>query len=254
MSFTGFSTDELIGLPPEFFTEVLPFITLPSELKVTLHVFYRLSRQRRQTVQTVQTNQPRQPRSPRMIQWDDLYHDRVLRQSLRAISKVRSPEELLEEGVNAAVRRATLLHLAQPGDGRVINWYLVNTAANRTWVEHIGPGWEGQATAGVAPEQRPSVLALYEQNIGLITPLLLDELREAEERYPHQWLEEAIREAVRSNVRSWRYVRKVLERWESDGQRDAADRVERHRPIDVEKYTSGAFGRPFRLGSDTGDS
>ncbi|NJN67195.1 MAG: DnaD domain protein [Chloroflexaceae bacterium] len=241
MAFTGFSTDELIGLPPEFFTEVSPFITLPSELKVTLHIFYRLSRQRRQA------------RHPRRISWDELGQDRVLRQGLRAISKVRSPEELLEEGINAAVRRGSLLHVAQPGDGRIINWYLVNTAANRAWLEQVGRGWDGQPAEGIAPEQRPSVLALYEQNIGLITPLLLDELREAEERYPPRWVEEAIREAVRSNVRSWRYVRKVLERWESNGRGDATDRVERHCPIDVEKYTSGAFGRPFRLGSDTGD-
>ena len=41
MAFTGFTTDKLVGLPPELFSEVLPQITLPSELKITLHVFYR---------------------------------------------------------------------------------------------------------------------------------------------------------------------------------------------------------------------
>ena len=46
MPFTGFTTETLVGLPPELFSEVLPLITLPSELKVTLHVFYRMSRQR----------------------------------------------------------------------------------------------------------------------------------------------------------------------------------------------------------------
>ncbi|PMP82857.1 MAG: primosomal replication protein N, partial [Chloroflexus aggregans] len=46
MTFHGFTTERLIGIPPEFFTDVLPAITKPSELKVTLHLFYRLSRQR----------------------------------------------------------------------------------------------------------------------------------------------------------------------------------------------------------------
>lgn len=118
MVFTGFTTDRLVGLPPELFSEVLPTITLPSELKVTLHIFYRLSRQRG---------------SPRRVSWDELVNDQVLQRSLRAISKLRPADELLDEGLEAAVRRNTLLHTALPGDGRLKNWYVVNTPANRDW-------------------------------------------------------------------------------------------------------------------------
>ena len=102
-----------------------------------------------------------------------------------------------------------------------------------------------------AQVERPSLVGLYEQNIGLVTPMLVDELREAEERYPKEWIEEAMREAVRANARSWRYVSKVLERWAVNGRQDAPHRAER--PIDVEKYTSGAFGDLFRRGSDESD-
>ena len=73
-------------------------------------------------------------------------------------------------------------------------------------------------------------------------------LREAEERYPLHWIEDAIREAVRANARSWRYIRKVLERWAANGRQDAKDRAER--PIDVEKYFDGTYGDLFRRGSD----
>jgi DnaD/phage-associated family protein len=235
MAFTGFSTDGLIGLPPEFFTQVLPSITLASELKVTLHIFYRLNKQRG---------------SPRRIGWDELAEDRVLRQGLRALSSVRSTHELLDEGLEAAVRRATLLHLVQPGDGRLLNWYLVNTPANARWVEQMSHATTALLPNPPAPEQRTSVLTLYEQNIGLITPMIVDELREAEERYPIEWIEEAMREAVRTNARSWRYIRKVLERWATYGRQDATDQSERHRPIDVEKYTDGRFGGLFRSGGD----
>lgn len=236
MVFTGFSTDKLVGLPAELFSEVLPAITLPSELKVTLHAFYRLSKQRA---------------TPRRLSWDDLASDRVLRRSLRSVSKLRPPEELLAEGLDAAVRRTTLLHLPLPGDGRMINWYLVNTPANRTWAEQMNMARAALEPNPPAAEQRLSLLDLYEQNIGLITPMLVDELREAEERYPAEWIEAAMREAVRANARSWRYIRKVLERWASHGRQDAPNRHER--PIDVEKYANGQYGGLFRRGGDESD-
>jgi DNA replication protein len=236
MVFAGFSTDALVGLPPELFSEVIPAITLPSELKVTLQIFYRMSRQRI---------------TPRRLSWDDLAADKTLRRSLRAVSKLRPVEDMLAEGLEAAVRRATVLHLALPGDGRVISWYLVNTAANRDWAEQLAAAQGALTPADEPPAERPSLIGLYEQNIGLVTPMLVDELREAEERYPRAWIEEAMREAVRANARSWRYIRKVLERWATNGRQDAAHRAER--PLDVEKYTNGAFGDLFRRGSDESD-
>ena len=237
MAFTGFTTDKLVGLPPELFTEVLPQIALPSELKVTLHVFYRMSRQR--------------GGAPRRVSWDELAADKTLRRSLRGVSKLRAPDDLLAEGLEAAVQRTTLLHVVVPDDGRAINWYVVNTAANRLWAERVG-----QAGAALAPNEsggddRPALITLYEQNIGLVTPLLIDELREAEDRYPMHWIEDAIREAVRANARSWRYISKVLERWAAHGRQDAPNRAER--PIDVDKYTNGSYGDLFRRGSDTSD-
>jgi DnaD/phage-associated family protein len=237
MPFTGFSTDKLIGLPPELFSDVLPQITLASELKVTLHIFYRLSRQRGP--------------APRRLNWDELIGDRILRRSLRSVSKLRPHEELLAEGLEAAVQRTTLLHVILPDDGRAINWYLVNTAANRGWAELAGLAGAALSPNEPPTDERPAVLTLYEQNIGLITPMLLEELREAEERYPPHWIVDAIREAVRANARSWRYIKKVLERWAAHGRQDATDRAER--PIDVEKYTNGTYGDLFRRGSDTSD-
>ncbi|HNP86517.1 MAG: DnaD domain protein [Chloroflexi bacterium SZAS-1] len=237
MPFTGFTTDKLVGLPPELFTDVLPQIALPSELKVTLHVFYRMSRQRGS--------------SPRRVNWDELAADKTLRRGLRAISKLRATDELLAEGLEAAVQRGTLLHVVLPDDGRAVNWYVVNTATNRLWAEQIGLAGAALAPNAGAPDERAPLITLYEQNIGLVTPLLLDELREAEDRYPMHWIEDAIREAVRANARSWRYISKVLERWAAHGRQDAANRPER--PIDVDKYTNGAYGDLFRRGSDTSD-
>src|SRR4029078_7217277 len=110
--------------------------------------------------------------------------------------------------------------------------------ANRLWAERIGLAGAALAPNGTLPEDRPALITLYEQNMVLITPLLLDELREAEERYPFHWIEDAIREAVRANARSWRYISKVLERWAANGRQDAKGRAQP--PIDGQKYFDGA--------------
>lgn len=235
MPFTAFTTEKLVGLPPELFTEVLPAITLPSELKVTLHLFYRLSR----------TRGP----APKRVNWDELLADRALKRSLRAVSKLRSPEELLAEGLDAAVHRTTLLHVVLPEEGRSINWYLVNTTTNRMWAEQADTASRALTTNGAFEDEADTLITLYERNIGLVTPMLLDELREAEDRYPRHWIEDAMREAVHSNARSWRYIRKILERWAANGRQHATDRPER--PIDIEKYTNGQYGDLFRRGSDS---
>ena len=45
-------------------------------------------------------------------------------------------------------------------------------------------------------------------------------LKEAEELYPSAWIEDAFLEAVSHNKRSWRYIARILERWERDGRSD----------------------------------
>lgn len=207
MAFTAFSAERLIGIPPEWFTDVMPQITLATELKVTLHIFYRLARQRE---------------TPKRLSWDELAEDALLQQGLRAVSAQRTVEEMLDEGLLAAVRRGTLLHLVLPGNGRMMNWYMVHTPANRAWAEHLHATRPVLAPVASGLAQRPSIYMLYEQNVGLITPLLADELRDAESRYPYEWIEAAIRESVQANIRSWRYIRRILERWAAYGRQSAS--------------------------------
>ncbi len=202
MTFTGFSTDDPIKLPRELFTEVLPAISQPAELKVTLQFFYLLRGSRRR---------------PRMVEWADFRADADLARSLRAIAPLRPTEDVLIEGIEAAVRRGTLLHAAVPEGPRVGNWYLANTDRNRLWIARMVDGDIAWLPVPTPAQQRPTIFRLYEQNIGVLTPMLTEELKEAQERYPAVWLEDAIREAVRSNKRSWRYIRAVLNRWATHG-------------------------------------
>ena len=50
--------------------------------------------------------------------------------------------------------------------------------------------------------ERPNIFTLYEQNIGLLTPLIADQLRDMEKSYPPDWIDEAFTIAVGRNKRA----------------------------------------------------
>jgi DNA replication protein len=226
MTFTGFTTDDPIRLPQEFFTEILPGISQPAELKVTLHVFYLLKTSRRR---------------PRMVEWATLTADATLARSLRVVAPLRPVEDVLVDGMEAAVRRGTLLHVLIPEGPRVGNWYLANTERNQSWAARVSAGDVAWLPTPILPAERPSLFSLYEHNIGILTPMLVAELREAQEMYPAVWFPDAIREAVRSNKRSWRYIRAILDRWARDGRNGETQPSD-----DPQRYISGSLSDVVR--------
>lgn len=64
---------------------------------------------------------------------------------------------------------------------------------------------------------RPNIFTVYEQNIGLITGLIKDELVDAERDFPAEWITAAFKVAVDNNARRWSYVRSVLDGWQRNG-------------------------------------
>jgi len=82
---------------------------------------------------------------------------------------------------------------------------------------------------------------LYEQNIGALTPLIADELRDAEQTYPAKWIEEAIKIAVENNTRRWRYVSAILERWRLEGKQAKDGFAER----DTQKNLRGQVPKEY---------
>jgi DNA replication protein len=90
-----------------------------------------------------------------------------------------------------------------------------------------------------------NIFMLYEQNIGIITPMIAEELQEAEKIYPPQWIEEAFKEAVTLNKRSWRYIARILERWASEG-KDSGEYKRDIKKDDPDKYIKGKYGHMVR--------
>ena len=93
--------------------------------------------------------------------------------------------------------------------------------------------------------ERPNVFGVYEQNIGPLTPLIADALKDAEQSYPAEWINEAIELAVRNNKRSWSYCEAILKRWKEEGrgakQNRRDDQAARQRDVEekIRKFIRG---------------
>ncbi len=228
-SFSGFPAGKVhfTPLPNLFFSKLLPAIDDLAELKVTLHIFWLLHQKKGY---------------PRYVSRRELEADGVLLGGLKGTGQ--EPEERLEQALERAVARGTLLHVtAQQGDERN-DWYFMNTDVGRRTVDKICHG-ELKLDAVVTPSEvrleveRPNIFVLYEQNIGLLTPLIAEELRDAEKTYPADWIEEAFRIAVEHNARRWRYVHSVLERWATEGK--DREKARRGSKEDRRRYIEGKY-------------
>ena len=66
-------------------------------------------------------------------------------------------------------------------------------------------------------ESTTNTFAIYESNIGPLTPMIADSLQDAEKIYPADWIKDAIALAVENNKRNWRYCETILKRWQESG-------------------------------------
>lgn len=219
--FSGFPSGKvrLTPIPAQFFAELLPEIDHLGEMKVTLYAFWFFD----------------QLETPvRYMTYFDFAGDDRLVKSLG--------EGELDTALELATRRGTLLNVSlRIGDQDEV-FYFLNTPRGRAAVQAIKNGqWrphlEDHPTVSLEVE-RPNIFRLYEENIGPLTPMIADMLREAEQTYRQEWIEEAIRIAVQNNVRRWRYVEAILRSWQEEG-RDGANRRDTEK--DRRKYVEGEF-------------
>ena len=60
----------------------------------------------------------------------------------------------------------------------------------------------------------------YESEIGPLTAMIADELQDAADTYPKQWVLDAIHESAIQNKRGWKYCLAILKRWKAQGNQD----------------------------------
>ncbi len=229
--FTGFPAKmQFTPLPNLFFSTLLPQISDITELKTTLHIFEALYRKRGY---------------PRFITYSELLVNKSLMSSLRGAEK--PPDEILRKALEMATKRGTILHLVLDRDGMPEDIYFLNTDSNRQIVAKIQngelhlSGLKAKGQTYIDTEEQPDIFTLYEQNIGMLTPMIAEELREAERLYPVTWIRDAVKEAVSRNKRNWRYIATILERWSAEGRGNGTYRRD-FKKTDPDKYIKGEYG------------
>jgi len=191
-----------ISLPDSFFTQVVPKIRDLAEFKIVLCASYLILQK---------------PDHPNFVTYSEL----------KAESSRLSPEladEMLRQALNSAVEHGVLLHSTLNINGVLEDVYSLTA-----------PMYRGRQPPTV------NVFTLYEQNIGIITPMIAEELKEAEKLYPAPWIEEAFKEAVTLNKRSWKYIARILERWASEG-KDSGEYKRDLKKGGPDKYIKGRYG------------
>jgi DnaD/phage-associated family protein len=215
-NFKGFTDSETFTqLPDSFFRPLLTEITDVDELKVTLYALWRIEHM------------------------DSPF--RALCETDFEAKEIGLAADGVASGLEKAVKRGSLLKSRHETDV----FYFLNSPRGRAAAEAFAKGqWRESARISAMPPERPNVFKLYEENIGPLTPLIADALKDAEETYTAGWVADAIEMAVKNNKRNWKYCEAILKRWKEEGRAEKQnrrdDQASRQRDVEdkIKKFVS----------------
>lgn len=217
MRFDGFSSGAPVTpLPQALLRDLTPKMSDPAELIVTLYAVEAISRVRRY---------------PRRVAVRDLRESRSLTEALANLCATRDVDEAFADGLNTAVKRGSLLQARAVEDGVWADWIALNDADGQRALESASMPPTSSASYGREPVYG-STPEIWQSAFGTaMPPILAEEVKAAESRYGSDRLHDAFAEAAANDVRSWRYVQAILERWETTGRdeggRDGGDATDR---------------------------
>jgi DNA replication protein len=195
-TFKGFSDSEtFIQFPDTFFHQLLKQIEDAAELKVTLYLLWRVQHM------------------------DGAFH--ALTEPDFEGKELGLAADEIQSGLKKAVQRGSMLQIKKDA----VVYFLLNSPRGRATVEAIqNRGWNPKGRGSVSPVERPNIFKLYEENIGPLTPLIADRLKDAEDTYSAEWVVEAVEEAVLHNARNWKYCEAILKHWKEEGRAEKQGR------------------------------
>ncbi len=243
MAFSGFGRGmKFTSVPNAMFGPLLEQIQDAAELKVTLRSIW-LFHQKRGGAQAAVLN--------------EFLNDPTLLRGLKGVGK--APREEIRRGLELAVGRGTLLMHQPDENDESTQVFILNTEAGRMILarlrqgEDLGPTDDSGFVRELEEEPvgaKPNIFGLYEDNIGLLTPMAAEQLREAESAYPEDWINDAFQIAVAENKRNWRYIAGILRRWAAEGKDHG--KPGRHSPKDSRQKYLEAYQRRWGLPTDQG--
>jgi DNA replication protein len=219
--FNGFeeSRKRFTGVPEQFFSEILPNIQNLDELKVVLYLLWSANTEGDYGLRFTA---------------DDLLQDKKF---MQGIGSGGNTDDALTNALEMASQEKILIKIEKDQ-----KYYFLNTPRGRTAATEFSTQQMDNLAVPVKTTLdsiKPNIFRLYEENIGPLTPLIADMLKDTRDAYPEEWIQEAIQIAVKNNVRRWKYVESILERWQEEG-RDGTDR--RNTQEDYERYLKGEYG------------
>ena len=200
MVFQGFPYGvRYLPVPSPIFGPILELIDDMDEFRVLLRVLWMLHQKKG---------------GGRFVTQAELLGDRGLATTLGNADEIlKSAEAVVVKGILFKVSRERLSDI-----------YLLNSESERHLAGEVCEPdslvVDAEPDPWEAANKNPGIYSLYEQNIGILTPIIGDQLREAEEIYPKEWVSDAIHEAAAQNKRSWSYISRILERWKIEGKDD----------------------------------
>jgi DnaD/phage-associated family protein len=197
-TFEGFTSSETFTSVPDSFFRLLGDISDVNELKLTLYILWRIDHME----------------GPfRQICRSEIVEDENFMSGMK--------EAGLDTGLRKAVKRGTLIRVDNPDGG----FYFLNSPRGRVSAEAMQKGdWRSSAHASQPPRDIPNIYKLYEENIGPLTPMMADALKDAEKNYAPEWIADAIEQSVKLNKRNWKYIEAILRRWKEEGRAEKQNR------------------------------
>ncbi len=193
--FSGFTPNETFTQIPDTFFHLLKDIEDVAELKVALYAIWRVERM------------------------EASLH--ALHENDFDVTSLGLDLKEIQRGLAKALERGTLLRAEN--NAKVL--YFINSPRGRAAAEAFGKGGlQISFETASGPREKPNIFKLYEENIGPLTPLIADTLKDAETLYYPEWISDAIGLAVKNNKRNWKYIEAILKRWKDEGRAEKQDR------------------------------
>jgi DNA replication protein len=214
---------EQIKIPESFISEHLSKINDPDLFKLLLYIFWRFDKVKAQV---------------KYITLESIIKDLAFSEFFGTTSneiKIRILELLTK-----AIEQGILIICPNPEQAK-IDLYFYNSIRNQEIIELIKSGdlrVENLQNISLT-SIKPNVFKLYEENIGPLTPMIAETLEDASNNFPINWINEAIQIAVENNVRRWKYIQAILNRWQEEGK--DARRDQKSTQEDREKYLKGKY-------------
>ncbi|MQG73495.1 MAG: DnaD domain protein [SAR202 cluster bacterium] len=201
------------GVPAGYLDRLFGWIDDLSELQVILRILFLLRTERG---------------FPPFVMRKRVEEDQVLASVFE--SRVKDTRREISSVLDKAVAKGHLLDVILiTSNGQEQELVLLNVEENNNFIRRSEQreiqvrGFGQVRLIGQRLPKYQDVFSLYEENIGVITPIVADELKDAETSYSYEVIADAIKEAAVRNKRSWRYVSAILRSWSQEGRQCGSD-------------------------------